>query len=582
MAIPMIGPTRRDVEEFNGITSSVLPKPAASPSAPPRPRVSAATPAAAPSQGSSSYGVTRPTAPIYPAATRIGRTAQAVTNAGSLPIDQSLPNLKRYGQAAEWLNAANMGPPLAGNRQPYETPKPFRPVFNPSVGDLGNDAALGPEPAKVTMPSLSQGAAGLAASAPAQPPVSSGPSILAGLPGLMSSGATLAGDVARESLKVVRPGATSVSGRKLGYGQMVDGVRTFSDGTGTVPRTMTDSQIADLAKGDRLTTYSSAGGLAFGPNGSVVGSAPTSATTGVSRLVAAALAPPTSPQGAAAPGNGVLSGANGYGVSRPTVDPVAVAAARARIAIDDAARNAQSDASSIATQDPRSPAGIAARNAALRVQYAPTRAARTAALDAQRALIAGVHGANQAAGEQISQVGIQGMRTSGELARAGIDADAGLARAGIDANAGIAQALIQRPRIGQTPVTLEDGTIAQFGEDGVARPIRTPEGLPVKPRRETLQPTRGDQYLKTVDSLAQRILGIDPISGKRADGGQPTAPEIEAAMLQARSIADQALGAPNPARPTPTLDQFMDGARKANPGISDAELQDYYRKTYGQ
>lgn len=61
-------------------------------------------------------------------------------------------------------------------------------------------------------------------------------------------------------------GATNTKGRRMGYGRMVDGVATFSDGSGTggVPRTMSDQQIADFGGQPARYQPSYGGGMTGG------------------------------------------------------------------------------------------------------------------------------------------------------------------------------------------------------------------------------------------------------------------------------------------------------------------------------
>lgn len=79
-------------------------------------------------------------------------------------------------------------------------------------------------------------------------------------------------------------GAISATGRRMGYGRMIDGVATFSDGSGAggVPRTMSDQDIADLgASGERASA-----GLAGSAYGR--GATPYAGTGGYQRAADAA------------------------------------------------------------------------------------------------------------------------------------------------------------------------------------------------------------------------------------------------------------------------------------------------------
>jgi len=60
-------------------------------------------------------------------------------------------------------------------------------------------------------------------------------------------------------------------------------------------------------------------------------------------------------------------------------------------------------------------------------------------------------------------------------------------------------------------------------------------------------------------------------------------PEEEAALLARRNaIVKQVQAEYPPIKPEkPSESQFLTAARKANPGVSDADLKAYYNKTYG-
>ena len=131
----------------------------------------------------------------------------------------------------------------------------------------------------------------------------------------------------------------SASGHPLGYGQVINGVPTFSDGSGTgaIPRTMSDDQIKSL--GNNVNTI---------PDANFVN--PGAGTNGVTP---------------------VLGSLNRTFASN---DP-RVAADNAEIDREQAERNAKSDVASILNEDPRSSMGIAARNA--RISLANIKGNRT-------------------------------------------------------------------------------------------------------------------------------------------------------------------------------------------------------------
>jgi hypothetical protein len=72
----------------------------------------------------------------------------------------------------------------------------------------------------------------------------------------------------------------------------------------------------------------------------------------------------------------------------------------------------------------------------------------------------------------------------------------------------------------------------------------------------------------TADQYREQLIAVEmdkARSDKAAPQGQP-AP----AQQQAAPVAK------------PSLNEFLDAARKANPGVSDAELSKYYNSKYGK
>jgi len=329
--------------------------------------------------------------------------------------------------------------------------------------------------------------------------------------------------------------ATSVGGRPLGYGATIGGVRTFSDGSAGVPATMTPAQIAALGNESRLSRADA------GPGGGIVSEAA---------------------------GGTLALGAGAGLLSRPTaVDPVARAAAMN----DLAQRNAASDLASIATRDPRSVAGSAARNLDVEAASSAPRPGTRAALDALTAAAgAPITSASKLAGETVQDAGAT-------------------TRAGITAAAQVEGDRLRAGEKNPDTVNLADGTLGILGKDGTVRPALLPGGQPARPQIGK-PPVDSAAYVKYVSEVTNRYLGADPISGMITDRGTgkprlPTAEEVTAATRAARANADETFGqgggaTQNPTRPT-SLADFIKKAKQYNPNATDAQLEAHYKATYG-
>lgn len=321
------------------------------------------------------------------------------------------------------------------------------------------------------------------------------------------------------------PGASSVSGRPLGYGQNINGVATFSDGSGTsgIPRTVSDTQIADLGK--RVNTISDANFVnpGIGTNGVTpeLGSVP------VTR-----------------PGSG----------SAADYDPLAD--------IQAAQNSARSNVASIINEDPRSALGRAARNA--RISLADIKGNRTSrygtGLSPYQEAIGGlIQGANQESTDA-TQTALAHLRDQGETARTGITA-----------NAGIQDALIRRPQ--GTPIQTDNGTQI-VGPDNIARPLLDAKGNPVTETSKK-QPVDEAGYAKILETNTNRLLGVDPITGMIPDpatGKQraPTVDEISAATDKAHDLTQRAFGLqPHQVPGTNGIPPQAAAMLKANPKLSD-------------
>lgn len=344
-------------------------------------------------------------------------------------------------------------------------------------------------------------------------------------------------------------GATSISGRPLGYGANVNGVRTFSDGTGGIPATIADTQVGVLANKVNRADAGIGGGIGTEANG------------GTLDLSAGAITPTGRPAAA--------------------VDPIA----RAQAINATAEQNAASDIASIANRDPRSVLGSAARNAAVDARSVGGVKGATALSDA----LTGLYGVAEKPLASASSLGDISVRDAGEMSRAQLQSRTDL----------------QREGIARTPlperVPLADGTLGILGPDGVVRPARDASGGAVRPQEGKPQVDL-PSYGKAVNEISQQLLGVDQVTGMIPDPTDPkksrvpTAQEMGSVADAARVIAGKrfgvSAGAPGgppaeggiaaaPAKPT--KQQFVAAALKAGqrPGVTQADLEKYYDKTYG-
>ena len=235
---------------------------------------------------------------------------------------------------------------------------------------------------------------------------------------------------------------TTVGGRSLPYGAMVNGVPTFSDGSGNggVPRTMSDATIKGL--GDRLPT------------------APPQTTALASDVLGRTPA--------AGEGYGLVRAAPPITGSRPTAQQFA-----------DADRNA------IALRDPRSAAGIAARNLEMETQYGGTPRVRAQAAQSLAALEGGTQQGglqSQQAEAALAQAGVQGDNALRQVQAQGQNALAAedlRGRYGLQ-NTGLEIQRAQLTRAGH-PITMEDGTLGLMDPlTGAVTRSRQADGSPAK------------------------------------------------------------------------------------------------------
>lgn len=271
--------------------------------------------------------------------------------------------------------------------------------------------------------------AGSTTAAPAAPrPVLLNPSLQNGvlssdMPGTFRAGkattTTPAGSipVAANIRPAIDTGVTLPDGRKLPYGAMVNGVPTFSDGSGgpgAPPRTMTDAEIKGL--GDRLNIV---------PATAFTRPAPTFNSDNTDQNVANIIA---SRQGGK------------FGVTPEMT--------------------ANANLAAVVNQDPRSTLGRAALNAARRASGATTVLQRKAALDDQAALRdavtrSGLAGVDNAAAQGRTNTDAaatlqrQGMANAGALQQRALQNEGELARTDLAGQYGVAQTLASPKKAGE-------------------------------------------------------------------------------------------------------------------------------------
>lgn len=403
------------------------------------------------------------------------------------------------------------------------------PAFNPPASQLSREGALRPEAGSwsAANPQPTTDGTGrliparpLAASAPATPGAASlqRPSF----DNVVAGAATRRTAAGRPSFADVSGGAaatptaapaTSQSGRPLGYGAMVNGVRTFSDGTAGTPATMSRAQIGGLAAGRSLSRADAGvggniGGEAFGLT------RPTGGSTAAGNVLA------STPE---------LGSPAGFALVRPGAQP-ADPYARARADNIEAQRYAASDAASIATGDTRSVLGRAARAAAIDARSAFGSSGARAA--AYRSALEGLNGAAAAGTVPQARLGEAALQDAGETQRAGIRAGTDLATAGLNAQTELQRAALTRPTPEQVP--LADGSLGLLGNDGVVRPARGADGMPVRPNL-----TRSDSATKRSEEIADSIAksAAQLLTASVPYGTKPTEEQIRGSRLQAAQLA---------------------------------------------
>jgi hypothetical protein len=413
--------------------------------------------------------------------------------------------------------AGNPESPDAGNPLPGASPTPLSRPFpaggTSAAGSGGAVASLAGVTGGVDTSGPARGPIDPAAPAAAMPALQR-PS----LAGVQGSGlGTVKGDLPSD----VYGGVTTTDGRHLPYGAMVNGVPTFSDGSsgipgvaGSIPRTMTDETIRNLGA-NLQTAPAPKAPLAS----DVLGYTPTSEQ-------AAALRQP-----AAQPITG----------SRPT-----------------AAQFAASDRDAIASGDWRSSAGTVANNLTMDAQYAGTPRLRRAAATAAGAQLAGGLRAGEQAATADAEAANGAAQRNGALAVENLRGQYGLQQSALET----ARAVLTR-QLPQT--TLQDGTIAQIGQNGVVTPTRLPDGTPAR-----TAVTRDDSATRRENDLLDQVAKGVQTQMEEHTKAQALLPENERTQASPKQIADwrgqqaRAVGLPLVTNPKTGEQQvFLNGSWRA-------------------
>ncbi|MEO7198912.1 MAG: hypothetical protein ABIY56_01705 [Dokdonella sp.] len=282
-------------------------------------------------------------------------------------------------------------------------------------------------------------------------------------------------------------GGVDIGGRHLNVGAMVNGVPTFSDGTGTggIPRTMSDKQIKGY--GDNVSR-ADAGALSNVLASDVTGG-PTSTADHVNQLVSSANVPITG--------------------SRPT-----------------AQQFADADRINIATRDPRSAGGTAAHNLAIDAQYGSPRLRRLA----ETALAQMTAGANQGglsaqqAEQQQAAIGAQGQNELANTTLRGQNALQAIQLQGGNELANTAlTSKIQKPTAGQL-VQSPDGSYTLVNPITAATTaVHAADGSPLKGQLKNppapIYTTAGGSAMLT--KMTDQFLGVNPLTGMIDDAKAP-------------------------------------------------------------
>lgn len=401
---------------------------------------------------------------------------RATVNALSYPMRAAMGFARDASRATFGMAPdANAGEPMAGIGKPPVLGRP------PAI----NWDTPGAPPAAADAPTVAGNPKNLD---PAADNISE--SNLAALTRLNAGGGTLS--------KPVGGAVAGATGKPLGA--MVDGVPTFSDGSGGIARTMTDDQIKHA--GDNLSR-ADAGALALVKGSDVLGGTPTS-----EQMVQQRMADVQRP----------ITG------SRPSAQAFA-----------------EADRNAALMRDPRSVAGIAARNLDMDAAYGRTPRVRRAAADQIKALTEGLSGEVAQAGKIAGDQALRQASDAAALQRTELEGANNLANTNLAGRFELAKA--DRQNLVGQKVVLEDGTIALMHPvSGAITRATDGEGKTVKERTEKqtspIYTSAGGAQMLT--DLTNKFLGLDPTTGmivdKNAKGGMraPTPAEIAKAQVAAR------------------------------------------------
>ena len=295
----------------------------------------------------------------------------------------------------------------------------------------------------------------------------------------------------------VIPQATSDSGRPLGYGQKINGVNTFSDGSGgpgAPPATMLPSDMSTLAKGASLSRADA--GIGGNIQSEAYGGTPT-----LGSADGLALTRPAAPSG------GVF----------PTMSAQEAANVRAQT-------SAKYSLSRAANRAPGTPEGDAMRAIDMNAGRA-TRSAIGKSMGDQAAGIAGA-GIKTTADDQATAA----KDASESMRDASKNASAEAIARGNNA-AEIEKAALTRPT--GTPMDMADGTLGAIGADGVMRPVLDGSKKPVK-RAQTKSDEATKRSNEIADGMAKSAATL--LANSVTPGQQPTQQQIYQSRIQAAQI----------------------------------------------
>lgn len=376
-----------------------------------------------------------------------------------------------------------------GAKPPVDIRMPIAPVFSP---DSSASTILNPM--------------GMSGSGAQPPVVAPSPAAVAAAPAAGPAMPGAAGRMASAIPTVAATGpvpppiapAPSVPQRALADGGVVqpDGSIAFSNIPGQ-PGALTKDKIDALAKTNVI---------------------PAAAFTNPGLGVATSMAT----GGAVTPG--VSADNIGFGAIQNPASAIQAAHDQAIADALEARRNANSDMVSIATEDPRSPLGIAARKLRVDAQTSePTkggfrsRGMPSAADQTYQQGIQALLGAASSAIPQSAQVGDTFQRNADDIERTGMTNASELAKANLT-----------RPDKTAPQVTMADGTLGLLGSDGVVRKAVGEDGKPIN-----MPQVKEDAEGKRADSILQDIYKSTDEWRKNLPPGSPdlTADQITKARI---------------------------------------------------